>query len=83
MLAVLGLDDRDPVWQRTGGQDEQLGEVVDGLVGELLKQRADARVRKDFTAADAIRASLAQLGVEIADTPQGPKWSLRTNRSEA
>ncbi len=83
MLDVLGLDDRDPIWQRGGGHDEQLGEVVDGLIGELLKQRADARARKDFAAADAIRASLAQLGVEIADTPQGPKWSLRTNRSEA
>ena len=83
MLAVLGLDGRDPVWQRFGVQDEQLAEVVDGLIGELLKQRADARARKDYAAADAIRASLAQLGVEIADTPQGPKWSLRTNRSEA
>ena len=83
MLDVLGLDARDPVWGRLGSQDERLGEVVDGLVGELLEQRAAARVRKDYAAADAIRASLAQLGVEIADTPQGPKWSLRTDRAEA
>ncbi len=78
MLDTLGLDDRDPGWQRGGSQEDQLGAVVDGLIAELLKQRSDARQRKDYSAADAIRASLAQLGVEIADTPQGPKWSLRT-----
>ncbi len=76
MLDVLGLDQRDAIWQRAGGADDQLTGVVDGLVGELLKQRSDARARKDYAAADAIRAALVQLGIEIADTPQGPKWSL-------
>ena len=28
-------------------------------------------------------AKLIKAGVEIADTPQGPKWSLRTDRAEA
>ncbi len=75
MLDVLGLDATDPVWQ-TGGQDRQLNGVVDGLVAELLTQREAARSRKDFAAADAIRDSLADLGVEISDTPRGPRWSL-------
>ena len=51
--------------------------MVDGLVAELIKQRADARARKDFAAADAIRDSLAASGVEVSDTPQGPRWSVR------
>ncbi len=50
--------------------------MVDGLVGALVKQREVARARKDFAAADAIRDSLAELGVEIADTPAGPRWAL-------
>jgi cysteinyl-tRNA synthetase len=83
MLEVLGLDQRDPIWQGSNGTDDRLTEVVDGLVGELLKQRADARGRKDYAAADAIRAALAQLGIEIADTPQGPRWSLSRPTAEA
>jgi cysteinyl-tRNA synthetase len=51
--------------------------VVDGLVTELLKHRESARERKDFAAADAIRDSLAALGVEVSDTPQGPRWRVR------
>jgi cysteinyl-tRNA synthetase len=50
--------------------------VVDGLVAELLAQRQTARERRDFAAADAIRNSLAALGVEVSDTPAGPRWSL-------
>ncbi len=76
MLAVLGLDPDDPAWSR-GGPAQDLKPVVDGLVGALLEQRAAARSRKDYAAADAIRTSLTELGVEVADTPAGPRWSVR------
>ncbi len=76
ILDVFGLDAADPVWQ-TGAEDSQLTGVVDGLLAELLRQREAARVRKDFAAADAIRTSLTELGVEVLDTPRGPRWSLR------
>ncbi|QDP98164.1 cysteine--tRNA ligase [Microlunatus elymi] len=76
MLEVLGLAADDPIWQGQGGRDETLTSVVDALVGELLKQREDARARKDFAAADGIRDTLIKLGVEISDTPAGPKWRL-------
>ena len=47
--------------------------MVDGLVAELLAQRQEARERRDFAAADAIRDSLAALGVEVSDTAAGPR----------
>jgi cysteinyl-tRNA synthetase len=75
MLSILGLDAAGEAWQR-GGDDERLAAVVDGLIAELLKQRAAARERKDFASADAIRDSLAELGVEVSDTPQGPRWKV-------
>jgi cysteinyl-tRNA synthetase len=75
MLDVLGLDPNAPAWQASA-EDLQLARVVDDLVAELLKQRQAARERKDFAAADGIRDSLATMGVEIADTPRGPRWSL-------
>jgi cysteinyl-tRNA synthetase len=76
MLRVLGLAADDPVWRSQGDDHAALSTVVDGLIGELLKQREDARARKDYAAADGIRDTLIKLGVEISDTPNGPKWRI-------
>ncbi|MGY1812933.1 cysteine--tRNA ligase [Blastococcus sp. SYSU D00820] len=75
MLGVLGLDPLDPRWAGAGG-DDRLAEVTDGLVKLALEQRQAARARKDFAAADALRDQLATLGVQVEDTPQGPRWEL-------
>ena len=48
----------------------------DGLVQAMLDQRAEARARKDWTTADAIRDTLTNLGLTIEDTPTGAHWSL-------
>ncbi|GAA2690222.1 MULTISPECIES: cysteine--tRNA ligase [Nonomuraea] len=73
MLDVLGLDPRSPQW-RTG--DSGLRPVVDALVKVALDQRALARARKDFAAADAIRDGLTAAGVTVEDTPHGARWEL-------
>jgi cysteinyl-tRNA synthetase len=75
MLGVLGLDPLDPRWAGAGG-DDGLARVTDGLVALALEQRQAARARKDYAAADAIRDQLAALGVQVEDTPQGPRWEL-------
>ncbi len=48
------------------------------LVDELLAERAQARARKDFAAADAVRARLLAAGIAVEDTPDGPVWTLKT-----
>ena len=75
MLQVVGLDPAAPEWSDASSSDD-LTPVVDGLVGALLHQRAEARARKDWPAADAIRDTLAGLGLKVDDTPNGPRWSL-------
>jgi cysteinyl-tRNA synthetase len=75
MLGVLGLDPLDPHWAPAGG-DDGLARVTDGLVALALEQRQAARARKDYAAADAIRDQLGALGVQVEDTPQGPRWEL-------
>jgi cysteinyl-tRNA synthetase len=74
MLGVLGLDPADPHWA-TGGSDDLHG-VVDALVRGLLDRRAEARAARDFAAADAIRDQIKAAGIEIEDTPDGPRWSV-------
>jgi cysteinyl-tRNA synthetase len=82
MLDVLGLDPADPnwtspVWGSTASdQTDKLTAAVDVLVAGLLDQRQAARAAKDFAAADAIRDRIKSAGIEIEDTPNGPKWSL-------
>lgn len=73
MLHVLGLDPFDPEWADAAGDD--LTGVVDGLVGLVLEQRSAARARKDWASADAIRDTLAELGLKIEDTADGVRWS--------
>jgi cysteinyl-tRNA synthetase len=66
----------EPQWASSSG-DDRLADVTDGLVRLALEQRAAARSRKDYAAADAIRDSLGELGVQVEDTPQGPRWELK------
>ncbi|UCH24574.1 MAG: cysteine--tRNA ligase [Trueperaceae bacterium] len=51
--------------------------LVDGLITMLLEQRHAARLRRDFSAADAIRERLATHGVVVEDTAEGSRWKLR------
>ena len=75
MLGVLGLDPTAPEWAGATPSDD-LKPVVDGLVAAQLDQRQQARTRKDWPAADAIRDQLADLGLKVEATPNGPRWSI-------
>jgi len=74
MLGVLGLDPLDPHW--AGGAGGQLRPVIDSLVALALEQRAAARSRKDWAAADAVRDQLKNAGVIVEDTVHGPRWTI-------
>lgn len=51
-------------------------ELITGLVQLLLDVRAQARERKDWASADAIRDGLQSLGVVVEDTAAGVRWRL-------
>jgi cysteinyl-tRNA synthetase len=76
MLDTLGLNPHDPAWAGDDRADARLTAAVDALVAGLLEQRAKARADKDFATADAIRDQIKAAGIEVEDTPTGPKWSL-------
>jgi cysteinyl-tRNA synthetase len=61
---------------------DQLGASASaGLENELIQLiaelRAEARARKDWNTADAIRQRLAAIGVLLEDRPDGTNWRLR------
>lgn len=50
---------------------------VSSAVEQLIQLRAAARAERRFTDADALRAAIEALGVELVDEPTGARWSLR------
>jgi cysteinyl-tRNA synthetase len=63
-LGLLELARRDT------GVDPELAAWVD----ERIEARQEARMRRDFETADAIRDELSRAGIAIEDTPRGTRW---------
>jgi cysteinyl-tRNA synthetase len=74
MLEVLGMNPLDPLWATDNTNNQ---EIIGELVQVAINQRKDARERKDYTAADAIRADLERIGISLEDTKDGVRWSVR------
>jgi len=64
LASVLGLSLREP----ETAADAEFASRVEALVA----RRAELRAARDFAGADAVRAELAAMGVELADSPSGP-----------
>jgi cysteinyl-tRNA synthetase len=78
MTDVLGLDPLDEQWlQRRSSGEAAAVAALSSLVDDLLAQRAEARARRDFAAADAIRDRLLAAGIVVEDTRDGATWTLK------
>jgi cysteinyl-tRNA synthetase len=82
MLDVLGLDPLAPPWADAAGSagpgaGDGFREVLGSLVRLTLQQRDAARARRDYATADAIRDGLDEIGIQVEDTPEGPRWELK------
>jgi cysteinyl-tRNA synthetase len=73
MLTVLALDPVEQ-WPSEGVGD--LAPVVDALVAIAVEVRAEARSRRDWAQADAVRDRLAAAGIVLEDTASGVRWRL-------
>jgi len=62
ILGVLGI-----------GKERESG-LNDAEIEDRIRERAEAKKRKDFQRADAIRSELLEQGVILEDTPQGTRW---------
>ncbi|MCY3885870.1 MAG: cysteine--tRNA ligase [Gammaproteobacteria bacterium] len=71
---LLGLLNQTPTQYFRAPTDMDVSSVE-----ELIRHRNEARGRKDFERADAIREELAAQGIEIEDTPNGTRWSSTKN----
>jgi len=71
--ALLGFLQGDPEAWFQGGADTTLTARIEALIAA----RVSARTAKDWAAADAIRAELTALNVEVMDSSTGATWRIR------
>ena len=75
-----GLDDARQAFALVNGVldivpgEPELDAALSSWVEERLTARREARARRDFAVADAIRGELDGRGIAIEDTPQGTRW---------
>jgi cysteinyl-tRNA synthetase len=75
MTGVLGLDPLADQWRSASGSDATSAALA-ALVDRLLSERAEARNRRDYATADAVRDQLLAAGIAVEDTPDGPVWTV-------
>ena len=78
MTAVLGLDPLADQWRPASASDAASAALT-FLVDRLLAERAEARNRRDYVTADAVRDQLLAAGITVEDTPDGPVWTVKGN----
>ncbi|MDP4199167.1 MAG: cysteine--tRNA ligase [Bacteroidota bacterium] len=60
----------------TSGHSD-LSDKFDSVIQLLIRQRKDARARRDFAASDAIRNELDAAGIILEDNKEGTTWRLK------
>jgi cysteinyl-tRNA synthetase len=53
---------------------QQGSRISDEEIEEKIKQREEARIKKDFNLSDQIRDELAQIGIVLEDSSTGTSW---------
>jgi cysteinyl-tRNA synthetase len=81
LLGILQRDPREhfqePDWIPLAPVDATLRTqplILQSAVEALIEERSEARRKRDFARADAIRAELAAQGIVLEDGPQGTTW---------
>jgi len=66
---ILGL--KDDVMESAGG-------IMDGLMQLIIRMRADARAKKDFSTSDLVRDELGKLNIVLKDGKDVTGWEMKS-----
>jgi len=69
---VLGLLEDNP--EVFFGKISQTPDIDPEEVEKMIRERSEARARKDWVMADSIRDRLQEMGIVLEDSPQGTIW---------
>lgn len=72
---IKALDDEfDALCDILGIDLSIVEDSIDSEIEDMINKRSEAKKAKDFATADAIRAKLLEMGIELLDTREGTKW---------
>ncbi len=71
LAETLGFFEKDAEEFLNFGNDDLDTDKIE----DLISKRNEAKAGKDYTAADALRDELLNMGIEIKDTADGTEWS--------
>jgi cysteinyl-tRNA synthetase len=74
---VLGLLEGSP--EAFFSKISQPPDIDPKEVEKMIRERSEARARKDWAMADSIRDRLQEMGIVLEDSPQGTKWRRTTS----
>ena len=69
---LLDIDDRVDL-------QLELGEDIKKKIEDLLNERTNAKISKDFLKADVIRKQISEAGITISDTATGTDWTIEND----
>ncbi len=76
-VAVLdAIEEADKIagFLKYGSASKMIDSTLKHDVEALIEEREQARRSKEWQQADAIRDKLRNMGIEVIDTPSGPRW---------
>jgi len=76
LAGIMGLLKEDPIAHTAAIQKKRIQELgLDSrLIEEMIDERNEARLKKDWARGDAIRDELLGKGIELKDGPEGTTW---------
>lgn len=75
-LLTLGVEEPRAFLERVRDRQAAAQGISKAVVEAKIRQRADARAQRDFARADALRAELTELGVELLESASSTEWTV-------
>ncbi len=77
---ILGVAGRDPQQYVEGKKKKLLAsiDISEEEINRLIRQRDEARKKKDWAASDVVRDQLLAHNIELHDGPEGTSWDVKS-----
>ncbi len=83
LAGIMGLLQEDAATYLTTKKTARLEglDITEAEIADLIQQRQEARIAKEWAKSDSIREQLLRQGIELKDNPQGTTWEVKRGES--
>ena len=77
VLSIGLLEAAEKLKEKNEAEEAPAAGELTSKIEEMISRRLEAKRARDFATADSIRCELSAMGVDIVDTPDGTKYTIR------